>query len=103
MAEKTKKSSLLKKMGSLTMVPYALKSAGYDELADTMGYPYEDDGSRKPGSEIETSMSSRKKRGEKINAPRYSDDPISLAKKALGFKNGGCVIAGRGGKYKGSF
>ena len=87
MAEKKKKKrNILQKMGSLTMAPYALKSAGYDELADAMGYPYEDDGSRKPDSEIKTSISSRKKRGEKINAPKYEDDPLTVARKALGFK-----------------
>lgn len=86
--DEKKKRNILKKMGSLTMAPYALKAAGYDKLADATGYPYEDDGSRKPDSEIKSSQT---KRGKKKNAPKYEDDPLTVARKALGFKSGGRV------------
>lgn len=106
--DEKKKRNILKKMGSLTMAPYALKAAGYDKLADATGYPYEDDGSRKPDSEIKSSQT---KRGKKKNAPKYEDDPLTVARKALGFKSGGkvkgykgggCVMPGRGGSFKGT-
>jgi hypothetical protein len=63
--------------GSYTVVPYMLKGAGYDDAADIMGYPFDDEGNKKP---------------------KY---------KAKKFKDGGQVVCGRaqvkGKGFKGTF
>ena len=82
----------LKKAGSLTMIPYALKAAGYDDLADATGYPLDEKGKKRRELEFTNSLENRRRRGEKV---KRGDAPLQAitkaAKKATGMKSGGKV------------
>jgi hypothetical protein len=75
----------LKKAGSLTMIPYALKAAGYDDLADATGYPLDKDGERKPELKIDRP----KRKGKRPDAPLQAI--TKKVREATGMKSGGKV------------
>ena len=119
MADKKKKNkknnkikNTLQKAGSITMIPYALNALGFEDAAQTTGYPFDKEGKRRTELEFKNSAENRRKRGEKnIYKHNYEDDIFSLITKKMGFEEGGavrknkpkmgCVMKGRGGSYKG--
>ena len=96
----TKIKNALKKAGSLTAIPYALKSAGYDDLAYATGYPFDEGGKRRPEMDFEGSEENLRKRGDKLKRKK---EPFQKAKETMGYKGGGKAGAKkmmRGGKAK---
>ena len=103
-----RKPNVFQKAGSMTMLPYALKSAGYDEMAEAAGYSLDEDGNIKPEYDRKNSLENKRKRGEKVKRKK---PPLQAIADAMGFeeggavknyKHGGAVMAGRGGTFKGT-
>ena len=89
----------LKKAGSLTLIPYALKSAGYDDLADATGYPFDESGKLRPEMDFEGSVENRRKRGEKLKRKK---EPFQKVKEIMGYMDGGEVCRGGGKAMSGT-
>lgn len=89
-----RKPNILQKAGSMTMIPYALKSAGLDELAEAAGFPMDEDGTLSPEYDIRDSLENKRKRGEKVSRKK---PPLQALSDAMGFEDGGDVKGYKGG------
>ncbi len=109
MANKKKdKRSALQKIGGHTLFPYALKAAGFDEVATKMGYPEHFSESVKDDAKKKKRMAEEKRTDKRIikaSARRrtrdHNTEPKQDIKSALGLAGGGKVCRGMGAATQG--